>query len=185
MALMNLSPRSLQLKFGQPEQTRARLLHLQESGTALRLSNDGSGWVSKEGDSAADPNNRGDDITDVSSVKGDPSDDELNDVLRQVGNLHRQAIGILSDYASKIQKAKPNPNGTSEPGRKINSNADSSKPGPRASLLSADKLREQIEFVKKERAKTEERLELEAELQKERAAYWDARIKTLHKQDCQ
>jgi transcriptional regulator with XRE-family HTH domain len=46
--LMALSKRDLELKFGRPERTQAKLMHLQESGRHLRFDSGGS-WVAKEG----------------------------------------------------------------------------------------------------------------------------------------
>jgi hypothetical protein len=113
--VLNCSRSQLEAKFGR-KAVSSRIVSLQEKGRELggELRFDGSSWVAREGDSAADPNNRGDTITDVSSVNGEPSDDEVNDVLRQVNNLHRKAIDILNDYAGKIQKARPNKSGNTE-----------------------------------------------------------------------
>jgi transcriptional regulator with XRE-family HTH domain len=127
--LLSFSRRDLELKFGSPEKLTARLMHLQVKGQPMKLGNDG--WVAGTG-----PDQNDGDITSVSSVNGGPSDDQLTDVLRQVGNLHRQALDILNDYTSKIQKARPNANGTTEPARRINDNTASQTPGPRPDRFS-------------------------------------------------
>jgi plasmid maintenance system antidote protein VapI len=182
--LMNLSPRSLQLKFGQPEQTRARLLHLQENGKQMRLSNDG--WVS--GQSGTDPNDTtGIDAT-PSARDTDGSSDYLDKIipfLKQQQEIYREAIGHIDDYLANVQRVKINRQGPSEAPRRISDSDASSHPGSRGDLLSAAKLKEQLEFVRRERKKSEEQLELQAELDRERKLYWDARIKTLRKQEGQ
>jgi hypothetical protein len=133
MQVLGSSKAQLESKLGD-KMLNGRILALQEKGKPMRF--DGGGWTPREGDSGADPNSWGDDITETPSVNGDPSDDELNDVLRQVNNLHRQAIQIINDYASKTAKARPNPNGSTEPARHIDDNAKSRTPGPRGDRFS-------------------------------------------------
>jgi transcriptional regulator with XRE-family HTH domain len=127
MQVLSASKQELVAKFGRP--AAAQIVHFQSEGKPMKLSYGGS--VAGVG-----PDLNDGDITTVSSVNGDPSDDELTDVLRQVGNLHRQALDILSGYASKMQKPKPNPNGTTEPARRIDDNTASRTPGPRPDRFS-------------------------------------------------
>jgi hypothetical protein len=101
--------------------------------------------------------------------------------LRQVQNLHRAAIKSIDDYIAGAQKGKIN-QGPTESARKVNSNADSSKPGPRAALLSDPaKLREHLAFVQNEREKAEEIVKLQRQLEKERELMWAARVKAKRK----
>ena len=180
MQLLNASKAQLEAKLSAKE---IHLEHYQEEGRLMTLSSDGSGWVAREGDSAADPNNRGGDITTVSSINGAPSDDELTDVLRQVNNLHKQALDILNAYTSKIQKARPDPAGVTSGPRKIADNTTSRTPGPRGDLLSdPDKLREHLVFVKREREKAEETVKLQRQLEKERELMWAARVDVKRKE---
>lgn len=175
LQLMSLSPRSLQLKFGNPEKTQARLLHLQENGTQMRLDSGGS-WV--PGQSGDDPNGT-DDVTGVRTALDLPNADDYQqetiDFLKDQKNIHRSAIKAIDDYLAGIQKGKVN-SGPTSPARRINDNDTSSKPGPRGDLLSdPDKLREHLAFVQREREKAEETVKLQKKLEKERELLWAAR----------
>jgi transcriptional regulator with XRE-family HTH domain len=110
MQVLGSSKAQLESKLGD-KMLNGRILALQEKGKPMRF--DGGGWTPREGDSGADPNSWGDD-----------------------NNLHRQAIQIINDYASKTAKARPNPNGSTEPARHIDDNAKSRTPGPRGDRFS-------------------------------------------------
>ena len=66
--ILNASRASIEKRLAKP--ATVQILNRQEKGQRMTLASDGSGWVSREGDSAADPNNRGDDITDTWKVGG-------------------------------------------------------------------------------------------------------------------
>ena len=108
---MSLSKRDLELKFGSPEKLTARLMHLQVKGQPMKLSNDG--WVAGTG---PDPNDGN--ITDVNEnpARSVPDAAEL-EFLAGLAGLHQQIIDKISNW--QIQKAKPNPNGSTGPTRQI------------------------------------------------------------------
>jgi transcriptional regulator with XRE-family HTH domain len=82
----------------------AKILNLQERGQHLRFSN--PGWVPQEG-SAQDPNATTD-ITGTSDVQREAVENLLA-VIAQLDELTRQAV------VGSIQKAYPNPYGTTAP----------------------------------------------------------------------
>jgi hypothetical protein len=134
----------------------------------MKLSADGSGWVSKEGDSAADPNNRGDTITDVSKVNGEPSDDDLIDTLRSVQNLHRKAIAEIGGYIANAQKAKVNKDPISSP-KSLLSNEIRKTPGPRGDAFKINPSN-LLAYLREDREKIERELRLEKAVAEERKA---------------
>ena len=86
-----------------------QITNFQSLGQSMELANDG--WVSREGATADDPNNAGGDIT--TTPDADTHYDQATaDLLRQVRGLHRSAIKAINAY---LNKARPNPNGTTDP----------------------------------------------------------------------
>jgi transcriptional regulator with XRE-family HTH domain len=79
--LMGMNRAQLEAKFSKPQ--RATITHFQEKGRPMKLSNDG--WVAREG-STDDPNNTSD-ISNTWKKGGEPSGDDIIDVLREVQNL--------------------------------------------------------------------------------------------------
>jgi hypothetical protein len=73
--------------------------------------------------------------------------------------------------------SQPNKDGATESPQTMNSNADSSKPGPRASLFTdnSDQLRHCVELMCKEREKAEEQLRLQRELTEEKDRWFAAK----------
>lgn len=179
--LLNTSKAQLERKFNGKAVT-SQIVSLQQRGKPLQLDSAGA-WT--PGLSGQDPNGS-DDITGVKTARDlDNADDyqaKITAFLKDQQSIYRQAIAHIDNYLANVRRAKVNRAGSTEGARTVNTNDKSSHPGSRGDLLSADKLREQLEFVRREREKTEERLELEAELQKERAAYWDARVKAARKE---
>lgn len=162
--LMNLNKRALELRFAAAEKTRAAIVNLQERGKVMRL--DGSGWVS--GISGDDPVNSTS-ITDTWKEGGEPSGDDIVDVLRLIDAIHADARKAIADYVAKAQRAHPNANGPTEIPRKVNSNADSSKPSPRASTLNTKpNPRHLLAYLKEEQARIEADLAIEEQIAEER-----------------
>jgi transcriptional regulator with XRE-family HTH domain len=164
--LMGLNKRDVALKFGEPDRTRAKLVHLQEKGRPLQFADDSDGWV--PGQSGHDLNNASD-ITSTYPANGEPIDSDVIDCLRQVQNIHRSAIKAIDDYISNAQKARPNAGGSTEPARTYPTNDRSSKPGPKPDAFSK---REHLEWLQEERKKTEELIRLERDTKREQEAYW-------------
>jgi hypothetical protein len=110
--LMSLSRREVIAKFSAPARS-SKILCLQERGKAkMSLDNvGGDGWQPREG-SSNDPNG----TDDITSVVGAASENNYSpsttDVLRQCRALHRKAIRAIN---SILQKASPNPQGTTAP----------------------------------------------------------------------
>jgi transcriptional regulator with XRE-family HTH domain len=181
LRLTSMTKAQLELKFSNPDRLSSRIMNLQEKGKPMEF--DGGGWVADQ--SGEDPN----DSTGIDNTwkeGGEPSGDDIIDVLRQIDNIHAEARKAIADYINKVTQGKVNRAGVTESARSVNTNTKSSHPGSRGDLLSDPaKLKERLEFVRKERKKTEEQLELQAELDRERKLYWDARIKTLRKQEGQ
>jgi hypothetical protein len=180
--VLSSSRAQLEAKFGR-KAVSSQIVSLQERGKVMKLDS-GGGWVA--GQSGHDPNGT-DDITGVKTAGDLPNADDYQqetiDFLRDQQNIHRSAIAEIQKYLDNVTKGKIN-QGSTEPARKITDNTTSRTLGPRGDLLSDPaKLKEQLEFVRRERKKSEEQLELQAELDRERKLYWDARIKTLRKQD--
>jgi transcriptional regulator with XRE-family HTH domain len=170
MQVLNSSRSQLEAKFGR-KAVSSRILELQERGKAMKL----------------DSSNGTDDVTGVKTARDlDNSDDyqaKITAFLKAQQSIYRQAIAHIDNYLANVQKSKVNRDGNTEPARRITDNDRSSKPGPKGDLFDTpEKLKAQLEFVRKERKKTEELLQLDAELQKERAAYWDARVKAAKKE---
>jgi hypothetical protein len=182
LQLLSLTKREVETKLGV---TNVQIAHYQQNGVQMRLDSGGS-WV--PGLSGQDPNGS-DDVTGVKTDRDlDNSDDyqaRITAFLKDQQSIYRQAIAHIDNYLANVQRGKVNRDGVTSGPRSVNTNDKSSHPGSRGDLLSAAKLKEQLEFVRKERKKTEEQLELQAELKKERRLYWDARVKTLRKQDGQ
>jgi transcriptional regulator with XRE-family HTH domain len=131
LQVLNANRKDLEMKLSRP--ATAQVTHLQIDGLNVRLDN--GGWIAKEGDSAADPNNQGGDITNTWKANGAPSDDDLIDTLRAVDNFHKQAREAIAQWFANYQKAKPN-SGPTEGPRRINDNAVSRTPGPRGDRFS-------------------------------------------------
>jgi transcriptional regulator with XRE-family HTH domain len=105
LQLISLTPRDLELKFGKPGKTTAKIMNLQESGRPMRLDTD-------------DPAGVG------------PSDPE--DTLREIDDYHRQAREAIAGYISQVQKATVNKTGATDSPRFSPDNASSRKAGPRS-----------------------------------------------------
>ena len=126
--LMRLNKAQLVEKFAEPK-SESRITHFQSLGQEMRLADTG-GWVPGR---TSDPNDLNEGIEVKSASNLEDADDELSRVLAQLNGLHQKAIDILDAYVAK--KARPNKAGPTEPARKINSNADSSRPGSRRPLI--------------------------------------------------
>lgn len=136
MQILNSSRAQLEAKFG-AKRVSSRILELQESGRQLRF--DGSGWVAKEGNGGADPNNSGGDITTVRSngaAGGDSSGDTITDILREVDLLHKQAREAIAQWFANNDRAKPNAQGSTKPPQTANTNERSRSPGPKPDQFS-------------------------------------------------
>lgn len=149
-------------------------MNLQEKGRMIQLSNDG--WVAGTGPDSSDG-----DITSVNKkpARTVPDADEL-EFLAGLAGLHQKIIDKINAWQSQ-KTPKPNAAGPTSGPKKVNTNDISSRPGSRGDLLSADKLREQLEFVKLQRQETEERSELQAQLARERQLWWNARVEAARK----
>jgi len=144
----------------------ARLAHMQVQGMRLAV-DDGGGWVPAEGEDS-DPNDSTD-ITNTWKVGGQPVDDDLLNVLRQIDAIHAQARSAISDFITKAQ-AKPNASGSTESPRLVRSNEQSKTAGPRPDAFS---LQKRLEF---ERQRAEEELALQKQIKAERKQALNARI---------
>jgi predicted XRE-type DNA-binding protein len=132
--LMNLSKRDLELKFSAPEKTRAAIVSLQECGRKIQLASDGGSWVPGLVDGGPDPN----DSTAITGTNANPArtapDDDDWEFLAGLAGLHQEIIDRIN--ARQAQKARPNPNGSTEPTRHIDDNTKSRTPGPRGDRFS-------------------------------------------------
>jgi plasmid maintenance system antidote protein VapI len=81
LRVLNLSRREVEMKLSA---RNVQIKHLQRDGALMHLDNDG--WVAGVG---TDPVDSGDITT--PKAGGDPSGDDLIDVLHQVDNFHKQA----------------------------------------------------------------------------------------------
>jgi transcriptional regulator with XRE-family HTH domain len=98
LQLINLSKRDVALKFGSPERTTSRLMHLQEGGRDVGHFGD---WVAKE-----DGNGYPVDSTDITSTptkrdKQDAATDyesQTSDFLKGQQKIHRSAIKAIDNY---------------------------------------------------------------------------------------
>jgi plasmid maintenance system antidote protein VapI len=170
--LMNLSQRDLQLKFGAQDKTRARLMHLQVRGkqVAEELRFD-DGWVS--GQSGTDPVNSTS-IIDTWKEGGEPSGDDILDVLREIDGIYAEARKAIANQINRITQAKVNKGPTSGP-RYTPDNAVTSKPGPRGDKFSITS-RQHLEFLQRQRQKAEVELAIQKEILAERKKELTARI---------
>jgi hypothetical protein len=139
-------------------------------------------WVPGLANGGSDPNCS----TDITSTNNNPArsvpDAAELEFLAGLAGLHRQIIDRIDNWQAQ-QKAKPNKDGVTESPRKINSNADSSKPGPRASLFTdnTDQLRHRVELMRQEREKAEEQLRLQRELTEEKDRWFAAKSEVCKK----
>jgi transcriptional regulator with XRE-family HTH domain len=180
MTVLNSSRAQLERKFGR-KAISSQMVSLQERGKPMKLDSSAS-WV--PGQSGVDPSGSGD-VTGVKTARDLPNADDYQqetiDFLKGQQNIYRSAIAEIDKYLAGIQRAKVNVT-TSEP-RTVPSNTTSKTPGPRGDLFDTpEKLKAQLEYVRGERKKTEELLHLQAELQKERAMYWAARVEAKRKE---
>ena len=129
LQLINANKVELQAKLS-GKTSGSQIAHFQSEGKPMRLSNEG--WIAREGDSAADPNNWGDDITSVNNnpARTVPDQDEL-EFLAGLAGLHQKIIDKINNWQAQ-QKAKPNANGSTGPARQI---SRPKTPGPRGDLL--------------------------------------------------
>jgi hypothetical protein len=130
--------------------------------------------------SGEDPNGSGD-ITGVKTARdlGNADDYQAATIamLKQQQELYKSGLKAIEDYLAKITSAKVNRAGSTESARTVRTNDTSSHPGARGDLLSTpEKVKEHLEFVRRERKKAEEHLQLQAELERERKALWDAQV---------
>jgi transcriptional regulator with XRE-family HTH domain len=143
--LMNLSKRDLALKFGEPERTRAKLLHWQENGKLTHLSIDG--WVAGTG---PDPNDA--DITDVNNdpARSALTDDDL-EFLAGLAAMHKAIIDKID--ARQVQKARVNKSGSTESPRSVDTNRRSSLPGPKGDQdeKTPEQMRDYLKWLKAKR----------------------------------
>ena len=173
LRLTSVSRRDLALKFGKPEKTTAKIMHLSESGRALKL--DGGAWVPGQSGSDSD----GGSIDDVPTARDlDGADDyqaATIDFLKGQQNIHRSAIKAIQDYLDKVSKAKRNPGGSTLPARMV---SDPRTPGPKNELLQVDP-KEHLEYLQRERERAEEALRLEKQIKAEGERAWNARVELL------
>jgi transcriptional regulator with XRE-family HTH domain len=127
LQISNLSRSELEKKF--TRNFAGRITSLQENGTQIHLSNDGR--IAGVG---PDPNDG--DITDVnkSPARSVPDAAEL-EFLAGLAGLHQQIIDKISNWQAQ-KKPRPNPDGVTEPARRINDNTRSQTPGPKPAQFS-------------------------------------------------
>jgi transcriptional regulator with XRE-family HTH domain len=178
MQILNSTRSQLEAKFARKAVT-SRILELQESGQPMKLDASGS-WVAKEGgDWGSDPNNSTS-IDNTPTARDLPGADDYQqrtiDFLKDQQNIYRKAIAEIDSYLNKVQKARPNANGSTESPRTVTTNVRSSTPGPKPDLFAKQ---ERLEWLKAEREKTEQAIKLEKDLDREQAAYWAKRVELL------
>ena len=168
--IINLSRFELEKKF--TRNLAGRIVSLQERGRELggELRFDGSGWVAKEGGTGHPVNSTG--IADTWKEGGEPSGDDILDVLREIDGIYAEARKEIADRINKITQAKVNKGPTESP-RYTPDNSISSKPGPRGDKFSITS-RQHLEYLQRQRATAEEELAIQkailAERKKELAA---------------
>jgi transcriptional regulator with XRE-family HTH domain len=123
MQILNASRSQLEAKLGKA--ATMQITHFQEKGKPMRLSNDG--WVAGTGPDQNDGN-----IPDVNNnpARSVPDAAEL-EFLAELGGLHQKIIDRIDNWQAQ-QKARPNPNGSTGPGREI---SRPKTPGPRGDLI--------------------------------------------------
>lgn len=105
----NMTRKQAIAQFTVPVRT-SKVVAFQSQGRRMHFDNDG--YV--PGLSGTDPNDDGRDITDVPDAASQNGYDQATeDVLRQVRGLHRKAIRAIDDLL--VQKARPNPQGSTPP----------------------------------------------------------------------
>jgi hypothetical protein len=105
LKFLNMPNREVVTTFSAPVKSSS-IVNFQSLGQSMQLANDG--WVSGRTD---DPDNT-EDITQISDAASNNGYDEATTaILKKVRSLHRQAIRTINDA---LNKAKPNPNGTTE-----------------------------------------------------------------------
>jgi hypothetical protein len=93
-------------------------------------------WVPGLANGGSDPNGS----TDITSTNNNPArcvpDAAELEFLAGLAGLHQQIIDKITSWQQAQQKARPNPNGTTEPARRINDNTRSQTPGPKPDQFS-------------------------------------------------
>jgi transcriptional regulator with XRE-family HTH domain len=176
LQVLSLNRMQLEAKFDTPKFT-SRILELTESGEKVQFDNgpvffSNDGRVAREGGSD-DPNTTTG-IDDTWKVNGEPCSDDLLDVLREVNNYHKQAMEAIAGYMAQAQKSKPNPNGVTSGPRNVPANTTSRTPGPRGDLFRVSDRKAHLMWLEEQRTKAETELQLERDIQAQRAAVWQA-----------
>lgn len=108
-------------RFSAPVRT-SQITNFQSLGQSMELANDG--WVSRES-GTADPDGT-EDITHISDAASNNGCDEATTaILKKVRSLHRICIQTINDA---LNKAKPNPTGTTPPNNQRFSTRNIRKP---------------------------------------------------------
>jgi hypothetical protein len=143
LEIFGLSKSQLEAKLRPPK--KIMIEHFQSLDSKPMKLEDGSG----------DPND-GD-----GSVIHDDDPDTTEDFLRKQIEIHRSAIGVISDY---LVKAKVNKSGSTEPARTV---SDSRKAGPRGDKFTVTP-QAMLDYLQRDRQKTEENLAIQRQINTER-----------------
>jgi plasmid maintenance system antidote protein VapI len=155
LEILGLDRMQLQAKFS-PSVT-ARIEHFQSDGKPMKL--DASSWV--PGQSGTDPN-------DGASIIDDDDPDTTEAFLLKQIEIHKAAIGAISDYLVKV---KVNKTGSTEPARTV---TGTRKPGPKPDLYRVTDRKAHLVYLHEQREKAETALQLEKDIKAEREAAWNA-----------
>lgn len=169
MQILNASRQQLEMKLGRS--TTAQIEHFQANGEAMRLDNGGGHWVAGDPGAGTDPNNSTDITNTITARNGDNADDYQAATiafLRDQQNIHRSAIAEIQKYLNQIPKARPNPNGPTEPARKIDDNTASRTPGPRPDRFAKPDPARLLAYLREDRARAASELALERQIARER-----------------
>jgi transcriptional regulator with XRE-family HTH domain len=132
--ILNSSKAQSEKKFG-GKKLDGRIIELQERGRKMQLASDGRSWVPGLVDGGSDPNNS----TTITGTNANPArtvpDDDDWEFLAGLAGLHQEIIERIKARQAQ-QKAKPNPQGSTEAPRHIDDNTKSRMPGPRGDRFS-------------------------------------------------
>jgi hypothetical protein len=177
LQLLSLSKSQVEAKLGVKN---VQIAHYQQNGVQMQLDSGGS-WVPGLIGGDQDPNGS----TDIGSTNKNPArsvpDAAELEFLAGLAGLHQKIVDKINNWQAQ-KKARPNPNGSTEPARKISDNTTSRTPGPRGDLFSVDPA-EHLAWLQKERKRAEEALALEKAIKKERELAFNARVELLKFKD--
>jgi transcriptional regulator with XRE-family HTH domain len=172
LQLLNTNVNQLQARLG-PAAT-AQIAHFQEKGKQMQLDAGGS-WIAKEGgDWGKDPvDSTSIAETNKNPARQAPSTDDL-EFLAGLAALHQSIIDKIN--ARQAVKSKVNAAGSTEPPRRISDNETSRTAGVRGDLFTKQ---EHLAWLKQQRLKTEQEIQLQRDIEREQALYWDKRVELL------